>query len=310
MPKYQIENIKLVIADANRQLRSSLKGVLGQHGYRGMVDAGDIETLEEVIRYSNPDVLLCDINLDGDVCDLVKRVRHNQLGPNPFLGVILFIEEPNEEIVRKASEAGLDDLQIKPVVAGKVINRVEYLIEKRKPFVVTTDYIGPDRRKAARPGTQQIPSVQVPNTIAEKAKGNFNPQKFQREIKKALWDINAQKIERHVFQVGYLVDRIVPAYENSEINKQSMEMVVRLLKVSRDIIDRLEESDFKHISDLAGTLETVTKSLWNSGTAPKHKDLELLPELSAALSATFKTNSNTSNVAHKIRSSVQEKYKN
>lgn len=308
MAKYQIEDIKLAIADPNRQLRSSLKGVLGQHGFRGMQDSANIEGLEEIIRYGNPDLILCDIGLDGDVCELIKRVRHNELGTNPFVSVILFIEEPNEDIVRRASEAGLDDLQIKPVVAANIIKRVEYLVEKRKPFVVTTDYVGPDRRKKARPDAMEIPLVQVPNTLAEKAKGTFDQRKFQQQTKKAVWDINAQKIERHVFQVGYLVDRLVPAYENNEINRESMGMVMKLLKTSRDIVERLEDSDFGHIADLAGTLETVSKSLWDSGTQPKHKDLELLPELSAALSATFKMDASSSAVAHKIRSSVQEKY--
>ncbi|MDV7339397.1 response regulator [Terasakiella sp. A23] len=308
MAKYNIDDIKLVVADPNRQLRSSLKGVLGAHGFRGMQDAANIDTLEEIVRYGSPDLILCDMDLDGDVCKLIHRIRHNDLGPNPFVAVILFIEEPSEDIVRRASEAGLDDLQVKPVVAANVINRVEYLIEKRKPFVVTTDYVGPDRRKKNRPGTMEIPSVDVPNTLASKAKGEFNANQFQRDIQKALWDINAQKIERHIFQVGYLVDRLVPAYSNNEINKESMGMVVRLLRVSRDIIERLEDSDFGHIADLAGTLETVSKSLWDSGTEPKHKDLELLPELSAALSATFNMDTSASNVAQKIRSSVQEKY--
>ncbi|NVK19104.1 MAG: response regulator [Methylocystaceae bacterium] len=308
MAKYQIKDIKLVVADPNRQLRSSLKGVLNQHGFRGMQDTDNVEDLEEMIRYGHPDLILCDIDLDGDVCDLIRRVRHNEVGANPFVSVILFIEEPNEDIVRRASEAGLDDLQIKPVVAGNIIKRIEYLVEKRKPFVVTTDYVGPDRRKKPRPDAMEIPLVQVPNTLADKAKGMFNPHKFKREIKKAVWDINAQKIERHVFQVGYLVDRLVPAYENNEINRESLGMVMKLLQTSRDIVERLEDSDFGHIADLAGTLETVAKSLWNSGTQPKHKDLELLPELSAALSATLKMDASSSSVAHKIRSSVQEKY--
>lgn len=312
MPKYQIDEIKLVIADENRQLRSSLKGVLGQQGFRGMQDAPDVDTLEDIIRANSPDLILCDVDLkqgdNGNVCDLINKLRHNQIGQNPFANVILFIEQASEEVVRMASQAGIDDLQVKPVVPQNIINRVFYLIEKRKPFVVTTDYVGPDRRKGHRPGTQEIPLVEVPNTLASKATGNYDARLFQAEIKKALRDINAQKIERHVFQVGYLVEHIVPAYLENKINRESMAMVSKLLHVSRDITDRLEDSDFGHISDLAGTLQTVAKSLWQSGTQPKRKDLELLPELAAALSATFNMDASSTSVVQKIRSSVQEKY--
>ena len=309
MPKYVIEDIKIVVADKNQQLRAGLKGVLSHYGFRNILDAQTVKGLEEVIRIASPDMILCDIDMEGgDVCKLIRRLRHNEVGQNPFSSVILFIEEPNADTVRRAAEAGIDDLQVKPVVAQNVINRFEYLIEKRKPFVVTTDYVGPDRRKSHRAGTMEIPLVHVPNTLASKAKGKFNPRLVNDEIQKALWNVNAQKIERHVFQVGYLLERILPAYKDGAINRESLGMVVRLVKVSEDIVDRLEDSDFGHISDLAGTLATVARSLWESGTDPKIKDLELLPELSAALSATFNMDATSSSVVQKIKSSVQEKY--
>jgi len=310
MVKHQIDDIKIVIADPNRQLRASLKGVLHQYGFRGIVDASTLEGLEDEIRIINPDLILCDYDLDeSGVCELIKRMRHNKVGQNPFAAVILFIEEANEEIVTQASEAGLDDIQVKPVVAQQIINRVTYLIKKRKPFVVTTDYVGPDRRKTLRPGTMEIPIFEVPNTLASKALGKYDPREIQREIAKASWDINAQKIERHIFQVSYLIERIVPAYNEGAINKETLGMVVRMVKVADDIIERLKDSDYGHIANLATTLGKVARSLWESGTLPKRKDLNLLPELSAALSAAIKMQDAGANVVQKISASVQEKYK-
>lgn len=183
-----------------------------------------------------PDLLLCDISLPGgDICEAVRELRHNQYGNNPFCSIILFIDEPNENIVRAASQAGLDDLQIKPVVAQKVLDRINYLVAKRKPFVVTTDYIGPDRRSSKRPGTQDIPTMDVPNSIALKAEGKFDPRKFQKDVESSFWNINAQKIERHAFQIGYLVNHIVPAYQAGQFNKESLGMAQRLVVVAEDI---------------------------------------------------------------------------
>ncbi|WP_135078716.1 response regulator [Terasakiella sp. SH-1] len=309
MTKYQIDDIKILIADSNRQLRTSLKGVLHHYGFRNITDAATIESFESTVKSVNPDLILCDIDLSGGhVCESIKKLRHNQLGQNPFAAVILFIEEATAGIVQMASEAGLDDLQIKPVVTQKVIDRVLYLIERRKPFVVTTDYIGPDRRKENRPGTQEIPLVDVPNTLAAKATGAYDPHMVQHEINKALWNVNGQKIERHVFQVAYLVERIVPAYKAGEITKANLSLVIKLMKVARDIVKRLEDSDYGHIADLADTLVTVTKSIWDSGQEPKNKDLDLLPELSAALSATFRADAVSATAVQKIRSSIQDEY--
>lgn len=310
MGKYQLGEIDMLIADPNRQLRTSLKGVLHAQGFRGIMDAANVEQLEDGIRQANPDLIICDVGLEGgDVCSLIRKLRHNEFGQNPFCGVILIIDEPNEAVVRAAVDAGVDDLQVKPVVAQSIINRVHYLIEKRKPFVVTTDYIGPDRRKnGVRAGAMEIPLVNVPNSMAGKATGKYDPRELHRMIQNAIWDVNAQKIERHAFQVSYLVERIVPAYLQGQIDKEHMGYVNRLVLVAADIMRRLDDSDYVHISDLASTLGTVAQSLWRSGTMPKKKDLELLPELAAALSATFNNKSAAASVASEISKSVKDRY--
>jgi len=311
MSKYQIESVGILIADSNRQLRTSLKGVLHQQGFRKISDASDSEGFEKEIRSTNPDLILCDVGLSGGkVCETIHRLRHNKIGFNPFASVILFIDEPNEDVVRAAAEAGVDDVQMKPVVGQKIIDRVRFLIEKRKPFVVTTDYVGPDRRKKARPGpgAQEIPLVDVPNTIALKAKGQYNDNLVQREINNAVWDVNAQKIERHVYQVGYLVERIVPVYEKGQPDKDGLSMVVRLMSVARDIVKRLKDSDYGHIAVLAETLVTVTKSVMENSSQPKRKDLDLLPELASALVASVGSGDNADTTAREIQSSIQERY--
>ncbi|SCA55233.1 putative Response regulator consisting of a CheY-like receiver domain [Candidatus Terasakiella magnetica] len=310
MKKYNYHEIDILIADQNIQLRGGLKGILHQAGFRSIQDVSNHEQLENALMSKSPDLLLCDIRLPGgDVCETIGKLRHNQCGFNPFCSVILFIDEPTQDVVARASKAGLDDLQIKPIVAKKILARVEYLVEKRKPFVVTTDYIGPDRRTGHRPGTMEISTVEVPNSIQGKATGNFNEREFRDHIEKSVWEINAQKIERQAYQIAYLVDRIVPAYQDQQFNKESMGQCARLVDVSKDIAKRLEDSDFDHLSGLVSTLETVAESLWKSGTLPKQKDLELLPELSAAISATFKSVKAAAPFADEIIHSVQDQYK-
>lgn len=310
MKKYSFDQIEILIADQNRQLRASLKGVLHQAGFRKIVDVPNLEQMVDHIKVKCPDLLLCDISLEGgDVCKTIRQLRHNQCGPNPFCSVILFIDEPTQDVVRAASEAGLDDLQVKPIVAQKILDRVKYLLEKRKPFVVTTDYVGPDRRKGNRPGSMAVPSLPVPNSMEDKAKGSFVAQEFQQKVNETIWEINAQKIERHAFQIGYLVERIVPAYREGQINRESLSQVQRLVEVSKDISKRLAESDYTHIAELVATLNKVAHSLWSSGTEPKMKDLNLLVELSAAISATFKAQNVSSSLTDEISSTVGDKYK-
>ncbi len=59
----------------------------------------------------------------------------------------------------------------------------------------------PNRRAEPRPGTQQIPEIEVPNPLKAKAKatatGDVNVDDLQRDIDRVAEVLNQQKMERH-----------------------------------------------------------------------------------------------------------------
>jgi DNA-binding response OmpR family regulator len=50
-----------------------------------------------------------------------------------------------------AINAGVDEFLVKPVRAVDVANRVNAIIERRRPFVQADGYFGPDRRRRDDP---------------------------------------------------------------------------------------------------------------------------------------------------------------
>ena len=77
--------------------------------------------------------------------------------------------------------SGPDDLLLIPFAPDQIMSRLKILVERRKPFVVTHDYIGPDRRTAPRPGTTSATQFQVPNPARAQAlslpQGHYDIQK-------------------------------------------------------------------------------------------------------------------------------------
>ena len=58
------------------------------------------------------------------------------------------------------------------------MERINYLAGNRKPFVVTSEYIGPDRRSGRKlkegeeaDPSDDVPRIEVPNTLGAKASG-------------------------------------------------------------------------------------------------------------------------------------------
>ena len=98
------------------------------------------------------------------------------------------------ELVRKFIDSGADDLIPKPISASRMIERIKLLIKSRKSFVVTTDYVGPERRKPSdREDT--LPGVEVPNPLRAKATGTKNIMLDQKAMADAIAAINLHNLE-------------------------------------------------------------------------------------------------------------------
>lgn len=308
MANLKFDEVGLLIADAGGGIRSEIKSILHYEGFREITEAESLAQVETQIDENNVDLLLIDSALPGGtVGDLIYRIRQYQLGTNPFVVVITMALEPSRDEIMQIIDSGSDDLLLKPISAGKLKERVNYLINDRKKFVVTTDYIGPTRRAQHREGTVEIPQFDVPNPLKAKVTGDMDDEFFQQEIDRFSAILNEQKMERNAVQIAYLVDRILPLYAESEVNKNIIKPLNRLLFVAEDIGRRLEGTAYDHVGDLCASMVSVVKSMCQTPTSPDQKDLRLLPELSRAIEAAFELDTDAAEVARDISASVKKR---
>ena len=261
-----------------------------------------------------PDLLISDIKLtDGDISDFVYKIRHHDVGGNPFLPIIATAWSPTSDDVRDVVKSGADDIVAKPLSAGQLLQRIMMLIKSRKPFVVTSAYIGPDRRKAGEDhdrGGQHIEQVQVPNVLRAKAMGDGRSSValIQREIDACSQKINLQKLDRHAHQALWLVERIVPGLAFGGPDESTLRSLERLLYVSEDIARRMVGTPFAHVGELCQSLIEVTGRILEAGDFPSPKDVDLLRPLATAIQRGFSdSGDNVAHMAHKISESVSEK---
>ena len=208
--------IEIYLGDSNNYLLQPLRNALVTEGFQKSHDFIRFDDLCEAITRYPPDLMVLDTELPGgDACELVSDLRHNRLGNNPFVPVIMTTWEPTPKIVDKVANSGADDLLIKPISPGKLMDRMSTLVKRRKQFSVTSDYVGPDRRDDPEREETTITLIDVPNTLSIKAEGNIvDFDALQEEIDEALFQVNEQKLSRHAYQVAFLVGLILPVYEN------------------------------------------------------------------------------------------------
>jgi DNA-binding response OmpR family regulator len=269
--------IRLLLGEPNRNVREGLRSALFKRGFREILDADSAFKLHGILKDNEVDILVADTEFpDADVPGIIHMLRHGKVSADPFVPVILLSATPTPDEVKRLMEAGADDIMIKPVAPGSLLERIDKIIATRKPFVVTTDYLGPDRRTAPRPGTQQVPSIEVPNALAARANGRYNAEEHKKQVAAMATMVNNQKIERHIFQVGFLMGLIVPLCSPTEVGTGVAPHLHRLALVSEDLLERLPTSRYDCISGICKEFHEQATKLKYAGKKLAPADIQVL----------------------------------
>lgn len=289
MSKLKLDQVEVLLIDPDGVYRQALYSMLRAMGILKIHQGTSLLEVRQAFLVARPDLMISDANLpDGDFCNFVNGLRHHNLGGNPFLPVLALTADPTGELVKKVIDSGSDDLLTKPLSASQLSERINTLVSARKPFVVTSDYIGPTRRKS-NDRESTIPLLEVPNTLKEKATGQKPNTELQQAIDEAILEVNLQKLERYGVQIIYLTDRIVPALMEQRLDAETRDHISRLTFVAEDTSRRLTGTKYDHISDLCQTLIKVSSDIHNAGKNPSQRDIKLLKPLASAIQGGFET---------------------
>lgn len=229
--------IRFLLGDSNPQARQGIKGGLHMQGFREIEDISNADDFKKKVVNNGFDLILLDGSLGvTKIAEVIKDIRHGNTFVSPFCVIFCVIDQPDPKTLEILADAGLDDVLVKPVALGNIIDRVERRIKRRKPFVVTLDYVGPDRRSSKRPGQEEIPLVDVPNPLAFKALQVMDPGDYVHAEQRAITQIETLKIERHVVQIDWLRGKI----GNLHAEQESTEFFAnRMVEVSEVLIEKL-----------------------------------------------------------------------
>ncbi len=306
MKKLKLDIVDVLLVDPDHNTGQSIRKILYDTGFRNLRLGRTLTELRDALVVSMPDLLIAETELpDGDFCELIQAIRNHEIGTNQFLPVIALTDNPTSDMVKTVIECGADALLAKPLSAAQVLEHVGVLIRERNPFIVTSDYVGPDRRRAGK-RKGDFPMLEVPNSLKVKATGRQEEMDaIQRAVDEAIADVNLRKLERHAAQIAVLVDKIVPDLERGVVDEPVQQFLKRLLYVVEDTSRRMVGTKYDHVSELCQSLIKVTTDIQAAGGSPESKDVRLLNPLSQAIQAGFGTG--TAAAANDISISVGKK---
>lgn len=147
-----LDHLRVLAVEDNPHMGMLIRVVLKTLGIGNVTLADDGADAFKYIRQLNVDLVITDWNMTPlDGIDLVRLIRTGKESPDPFLPVIMLTGHTEMSRVYEARDAGVDEFAIKPFSAKSLYLRIESVILRRRPFVKSKAYFGPDRRRRQLP---------------------------------------------------------------------------------------------------------------------------------------------------------------
>ena len=283
MNRFRFSEVRVAIADSTEISAQTTRTLLHNLGMRAFTVTRDVDETRRALNDDAFDLLIVNSHLgDAETADLINAVRHGDIGQDPFVPIVALSWEPSVEVVSHLVNAGADVLLTLPLSADRMLASLESLIEARKPFVVTSNYIGPDRRRSTRAGLPQIQMTVVPNALRKKALG----QKDGPDPAAVRQSVFEQRVERYISRITFTVGKIT-GLTSGEGEGTFSEWRVDLKHAAEKLCQRIDGTRYAHHSVLCDTLIDQANTMAERDK-PSVDDLEMLQQIALALEIAIK----------------------
>lgn len=154
--------LKVLLVDDNEHMRAIVGTILKGIGIVNLREARDGSEALEALRTWPADIAIIDFRMEPmDGVDFTRLVRNAADSRNPFLPIIMMTGFADRPRVEEARDSGVTELIVKPVTARAIIDRLNAVVYRPRPFVRTEDYFGPQRR-----GIDDVAASQPQNSVA------------------------------------------------------------------------------------------------------------------------------------------------
>ncbi len=239
------DSVDVLIYDPVPANRTATRAALYALGFRRTETVPTLEAFMESVQKNPPDIALCESQgAPEELCAAIQQLRQDGASFNPFIVIMVTAWEKTTSLINKVVSSGADDLLLRPFSTALLGQRIESHIDRRKGFVITTEYVGPDRRR----DTSAPSNVEVfapPNSLKMKAKEKLTNEAIARrldaELRVAREKLTSEKLRRDTFQVCILWRLI---QETPVVSGKMPADLTKLQLLARSIELRCRDSEF------------------------------------------------------------------
>jgi CheY-like chemotaxis protein len=256
--------------------RSVLHGI----GFRKIEGVTSLRELNRRLKDIEVAVLIIEAtDQPRQIVELLRSQRLGELGINPFIPIVATLWAGQTDLVADLMNCGCDDVLLRPFSAAQTLERIRSIIFSRKSFVVTSDYVGPDRGKASAAGMAPEP-FDPPNTLRDRVL-NLNPDPVAQTaiLQSARRRVDQDRLAKLARRIAMAAEVTIQAQGRGDSNSG---FVVDLLESSAELVRAAKRLDQDEVQDIAMVLENVVARTASPGPE-RVENAQLTRQLALAL---------------------------
>ncbi|HEX4637577.1 MAG TPA: hypothetical protein VH189_15440 [Rhizomicrobium sp.] len=245
MGRLSFDSVDVLIYDPVSSNRTATRSAMFSLGFRKTETVSTLEAFIDAVQTNPPDIALCEAQgAVEELCSTIQQLRQGSAGHNPFIVIIVTAWEKNTTLINRVVSSGADDLLLRPFSTALLGQRIETHVDRRKGFIITTDYVGPDRRRdGGRAANVEL--FDPPNSLKMKAKdrlsGDDIARKLDAELRVAREKLTTEKLRRDSFQVCVLWRLL---QDQPCIAGQAPPDLIKLQLLAKAVETRTKDSEF------------------------------------------------------------------
>ena len=164
---------RVLLVGAKTHAVQLLRSVLGIAGVGKIIHVQASHQALDLLGQEHFNAVFCDhkVSQAGEK-SFVRAVRRQEAMLNPMVPIFMLQERARRRDVEKARDAGATDMLTLPISAKTLLSKLFAATHAPRPFIVSPEFFGPDRRAKARPG---YCGADRRKRIPKKARVDFTP---------------------------------------------------------------------------------------------------------------------------------------
>ena len=146
--RLNLEKAAVLLLDDTPEGASILVQITTGFGVKKLYRCASLKAAQDVVSQSPIDLALVSANMrDDGGYDFIDWLRRSGSGEdNRFTPTIVLCGHTKISNVRRARDCGANFTVVKPVSPAILLERVIWIAREKRPFVMSENYSGPDRR--------------------------------------------------------------------------------------------------------------------------------------------------------------------